>query len=345
MLSPSLYCVVLGVGASCLLGVGCSVDSSPFPADGSNAAAASDALAAILQGGQLVWQSNRENGRHEIYLRTLSSPMVTRLTHQGGSHPLWTADGRWIVYRNTSTLATHAMRPDGSGDKKIFDGYPLFALWDGRVLCSSSNTYYGPKDNSFFAVNADSAVTENLFSRHDFPALKGDNSGLYPGGITGDGRWMTAWVFGLFGHGFKAENGLFKAGHATVLIDLKDKKRIYYIGPGCMNATPPNGDLVYHVSREGATMPDIWSFKISERATRGYYRVELGNPNEDWGHEYMPRISNEGQILIYAASKGCHSFTTCDYEIFAHRLGASSKERTRLTFNSGNDSYPSLYVR
>jgi hypothetical protein len=210
----------------------------------------------------------------------------------------------------------------------------------GGVLCGQDTGYGG--SGSYYLVDPESGTSKLLFKKNDFAHLQ--SASLDPGEITHDGRWLVAWVFGLFGQGYTADNGTFTTPHATVVLDLLDKAKLYYFGPGCTSTTPPSGDWIYHVSRVGSTMPDIFRMKIGDLMTRASYQLELGNADDDWGHEYMPRISSDGGWLIYAASTGCHDWWTCDYEIFVHKLEAGSGSRERLTFNKANDSFPSLYV-
>lgn len=78
--------------------------------------------------------------------------------------------------------------------------------------------------------------------------------------------------------------------------------------------------------------------------TRSSYDLEVSHPDSDWGHEYNPHISNDGNWIVYMASTGCHSGEYCDYEIFVHRLGAPSDQRNRVTHHPALDAYPDLFV-
>lgn len=300
-----------------------------------------NASAEVPKSGWVVWMSDRADGRHEVYLKRAGSSDATRLTYSGGKDPLWSPDGRWIAYHHTQDDTTHVIRWDRSEDKKISDGVPELWMHDGSgVLCGKDTGYGG--SGSYYLVDPDTGTSKLLFKKNDFAHLQ--DASLDPGGITHDGRWLVAWVFGLFGQGYTADNGTFTTPHATVVLDLQDKAKLFYFGPGCTSATPPSGDWIYHVSRVGSTMPDIFRMKIGDLMTRASYQLELGNADADWGHEYMPSISNDGGWMAYAASTGCHDWWTCDYEIFVHKLEAGPGSRERLTFNKANDSFPSLYV-
>ncbi len=286
--------------------------------------------------GWVVWASNREDGRHEIYLMQSDGTEVKRLTAGGATGPGWSPDGRWIAYTNTTDSSTHVMRWTGTGDKKVCDGKFEFWMWDGSGLVCRS-------DDEHHLVNADSGSKTLLFKKSDFSAL--GSKVLNPGGISHDGRWLAAHT-DIYRNGYTGSNGTFKAYHAAILLDLQDKSKIYYFGQGCEPTTPPAGDLVYHVSGGGPceTLPDPYRMKLSDITTRASYAPEIAHADEDWGHEYFPRVSNDNVWLAYGATTGCHDHDTCDYEIYIHKLGAGNADRTRITHDPSNDRWPHLWV-
>ncbi len=310
-----------------------------------------DAFGDTLPDGMLVWSSNRNDARHEIYLRDLKSPDVIRLTQNGGHFPHWSPDGQWIAYFNPDERASYIIRPDGSGEKKICDGIPAHWLQkNGQLLCgvpeewvAYNDRWYTKKEVRFYSCSAATLECVYVFKKSDFKHLK--DQALWPGGSTSDGRYMVGWVWGLFYQGYTADNGTFTSGHSSVILDLEDKSKIYFFGSGCLTAASPVGHWVYHVSRESDTMPDIFKMNIDDMMTRSSYQIELGHGDEEWGHEYMPSISNDNKYMVYVASTGCHDWFTCDYDVFLHRLGEDKTQRERLIQNPSSDIFPSLFIR
>jgi hypothetical protein len=284
--------------------------------------------------GWVVWASNRKDSRHEIYLMKADGTGVTRLTFSGGKFPGWSPDATWIAYTYTQDDSTHVMRHDGSGDKKVCDGAFELWMWDkSGLVCRSVDDHY--------LVNPDTGAKSLLFKKSDF--TKVGSKALNPGGITHDGRYLVAHS-DIFRNGFSGDNGTFKAYHAAVILDFQNKGKLYFFGSGCEPTTAPSGDLIYHVCGDCPTYPDPYRMSVKDIATRSSYAAEIAHADADWGHEYFPRISNDNVWMVYGATTGCHDHETCDYEIWVHRLGAGSANRTRITTDTANDQWPHLYV-
>ena len=65
----------------------------------------------------------------------------------------------------------------------------------------------------------------------------------------------------------------------------------------------------------------------------------------EYSHEYFPRVSSDGRFLVFAASAGGHEHDRADYEIFLWEIGRPAGTALRLTWHSGNDQWPDLWVR
>ena len=65
-----------------------------------------------------------------------------------------------------------------------------------------------------------------------------------------------------------------------------------------------------------------------------------------FGHEYWPKDSSNGEYMVYGASRSRqeHEHDTEDYEIFLWKVGSDSSKATRLTFHTGNDNWPDVYI-
>jgi hypothetical protein len=86
--------------------------------------------------------------------------------------------------------------------------------------------------------------------------------------------------------------------------------------------------------------------------------VEQGKPIKDYSydemrfidipgrhsHEYFPQMSKDAKWLVWAATRRGHDHDIADYEIHIWQIGAQADEVARMTFHSGNDRWPDIYV-
>ena len=49
-------------------------------------------------------------------------------------------------------------------------------------------------------------------------------------------------------------------------------------------------------------------------------------------------------VLVFGAAREGHEHDTADYEIFLWRIGEPSEKAARVSFHSGNDQWPDVYV-
>jgi hypothetical protein len=288
-------------------------------------------------GKWVTWASNREDGRHEIYLMETTKREIKRLTATGGQKPKWAPDGRWIAYYHDGDHETRIVRPDGTGDRVACTGQIRYWHHDNSgFICR--------KGDGFYLVNPatdDATPWRQIYQKSDFTKLAGkvfDTTGA-----THDGRYILA-VTDQYRNGYSGTNGAFKADWAAVAFDMQHLNEIHYVGAGCQPTTPSSGNWVYHVQRATTTSPDLARLDIRDLKDRSSYTLEMSHTNSDWGHEYFPSPSNDNKWMIYGASTGCHDFDTCDYELFLHPLGAGSAARERLTNHTANDRWPTIFV-
>ena len=87
----------------------------------------------------------------------------------------------------------------------------------------------------------------------------------------------------------------------------------------------------------------MWAFGMGGDAPFVELRELLDAPGE-WSHEYFPRVSNDGALLAYGASQGGHEHDVADYEIFLWRIGTAPEAAARVSFHTGNDQWPDVWV-
>ena len=63
-----------------------------------------------------------------------------------------------------------------------------------------------------------------------------------------------------------------------------------------------------------------------------------------WTHEFFPRVSNDGALLAFGAAREGHELDSADYEIFMWRIGDAPDRVARVSFHTGNDQWPDVFV-
>jgi hypothetical protein len=263
--------------------------------------------------------------------------------------PTWSPDGRWISYYNEAEASGRLLHLDGSDDRKICDGRPLFRLFrQSEVVCLV--------DDHYERVDPETGQRRILFATVDFTALGG--KALEIGSVSADLRFAVGWS-DRYRRRFRDDNGSYKAYHTAILLDLHTPQKLYAIGRGCEPTLSPSDDWIYHVDASGPNAPDIFRVPTNavlepdfvDRATELGYEPEIGLPDDDWGHTYFPRISagDDHTWLVYGATSArdgeelCHDHDPCPYQIFLHRLGSPPTAVLRVTYNRDSNTWPHLF--
>ena len=64
----------------------------------------------------------------------------------------------------------------------------------------------------------------------------------------------------------------------------------------------------------------------------------------EYSHEYFPRITADGEWMIWGAAAEGHEHDRADYELFAWKLDQPWSSAVRLTYSESNDQWPDFYL-
>lgn len=114
-----------------------------------------------------------------------------------------------------------------------------------------------------------------------------------------------------------------------------------HVAAGGQMLFAPGGDGLVLVAEEGGRMNN----RIC-RADRNGQNLEtwLDLPGF-WSREYFPRVSNDGALLVFGAARDEGAFDTADFEIFLWRVGDPPERAARVSFHTGNDLWPDVWVQ
>jgi Tol biopolymer transport system component len=125
------------------------------------------------------------------------------------------------------------------------------------------------------------------------------------------------------------------------------KKHWTQVGPGTQATWTPDGAALVWIGTTGKGLSQISRMPIQK-----------GVPAEDGdksatgildlqgrrSREAFPRVSNDGKWMVFSSSINSLENDVEDFEIYVWEVGSPADAATRLTFNTGNDSWPDIYT-
>ena len=287
-------------------------------------------------GGKIVWSSNR-SGSHDLWILD-GSGVPRRLTRSEytDTYPRFSPDGTkvafsrstepWVSQRNFEKWDTWVLDL-ATGEETLVATNAYQACWD-----PTAPTLYAVRagGRQLVAVSTDPAAPrESVVLQSGIPPLGNGVLVTLPDMHVGD----PALALTLRG-----------AKNATVHVRLADgiklrESQLREIAGGCQM-----------VWRGGNPRDFVWIDHPGHKETAIYTRDASGEPTVlldnpgDWSHEYFPRFTDGGRWLVYGASTGGHEQDVEDYEIFLWDTAETNTPPVRLTFHTGNDCWPDIWV-
>ncbi|HEC12057.1 MAG TPA: hypothetical protein ENI80_02230 [Acidiferrobacteraceae bacterium] len=297
------------------------------PPPGESATLSDVVIASGLPRGFVVWSSNR-HGNHDILKMDLPERRITRLTQHPHTEyfPRIAPNGKAIVFSRSQTPWVSQRNP-------VPWDVILLDLDNGkeRLLAKNGNTPTWSTDGAhvYFQRNSTQFVEINVKT--------GQERILYTSG-TGDVRDGTV----LQTPSYSAETGrvavtLRGAQRTMGIMDLNGK--FTPITDGCQLAWSKRGDYLYYIGYGGHMKNALYRYDPK----KGKSRLWMDLPGK-FSHEYFPKLSNNERYLVIGASSSGHEHDSADYEIFLWQLGTPAADATRLSFHTGNDNWPDVYI-
>ena len=277
--------------------------------------------------GRLLWSSNR-NGNHDLYVVELGSGAEQRLTDHAhvDFFSRFSPDGTqisflrsrrpWVSFRDETAWDLHLMNADGSGERRLVEG-AYHPTWrpDGSGLVYAY-------ENRIFGYDLESGTTALIHSGADAPT---EGRVLEPE-ISADGmlaltlRDVPRETVGVLDTAAGRFQSLASRG-ACQITWFPGRRQAVWIDP------------------RGAGGTRVMTADLGDGAERPLMDL----PGE-YSHEYFPRVTADGQWLVWGASSGGHEHDRADYEIFIWRIGEPWERSVRVTYSPANDQWPDLFV-
>jgi hypothetical protein len=124
---------------------------------------------------------------------------------------------------------------------------------------------------------------------------------------------------------------------ATVIVDRNGNVR--KVGKGCELNWGTDSNYLYYVDHGGKGGNTFYLVDASTLERQPWFDFPGA-----YSHEYFPKVANNGDFLVYGASTGGHEHYSADYEIFLWKIGSPPAGASRLTYHTGNDCWPDVYL-
>ncbi len=286
--------------------------------------------------GFVVFSSNR-SGNHDIYLHELENSELRRVTTHPNTetYPRISPDGRYLVFSRAHQVWV-SQRNTVAWDVILLE---LATGLERKV--SENSTAPAWINNNEITVLRDGYIVEKI----DIDSLK--RSLVFESGIDNQmpkGAKLYNPKFNPVSRQlvFTARQSAIgsKTGHWGTAIDTNGSHKAVY--NGCELSWSADGKRLFQVALDG------------EDGTNRFIEIEpetlqvstLLNLSGEFTHEYWPQESNNGGYLVFGASRGqqFHEHDTQDYEIFLWERGSDPSKAQRITFHTGNDNWPDVYI-
>jgi hypothetical protein len=328
------------LAAVLIAAAGCAAVGGAAPTGGSEEVADEDAAKMKAVGakvkGHIVWSSSRD-GNHDLFVMNTDGSGLKRLT-QGDAvdwFPRFSPDGSrilfvrskkgWVSERDANAEGKwdlYTLPADGGTPTKVIDD----ASWGTWV---DDQTILFVRGTKIFRT-ALGGKPELLVDSQEQEVLEG--ALLQQPQMSTDGRFIAITL-----RGSKRETGIW---------DVK-KKTWLRTGDGCQINWTPDGHSVYWVHPTG----NGGSRVFRQEMANGKPTKEVDDDAKTFidlpgrrSHEYFPELSDDGSWLVWAATQRGHDHDIADYEVYLWQVGQPPEQAARLTFHSGNDRWPDIYV-
>ncbi len=285
--------------------------------------------------GFAVFSSNRD-GNHDIFRLNFSTFELDKLTTHPHTetYPRISPDGKhlvfsrahqvWVSQRNTVAWDVY-LKDLGSGHERLIAKNSTAPRW----LSNTEITYLqdGTKVGRANVVTQQSSVV-----------FEGGIGNQIPKGASLQNPSVNPRTLDVTFTARQAHIGT-TTGHWGTAITSGDTHR--GVMNGCELAWSSKGDYLYQVNPDAETLRIM---KIDPVTLASEVMIDL---NGEFSHEYWPKESWNGEYVVFGASRGKkdHEHDTKDYEIFLWKVGSDPKKATRLTFHTGNDNWPDVFIK
>lgn len=286
--------------------------------------------------GMVVFSSNRD-GNHDIFKLDLGSFVLSKLTDHPNTetYPRISPDGKrlvfarahqvWVSQRNTVAWDIYVL------DLQTGEEFRVGETGTAPAWISNSEVTFLQGGSNVVKVDVDTLKLEAVFTPgvgNKMPAgAKLQNPSFNP---VSQGLTFTARQSAIGS----------PHGHWGTALNFADAHKPVY--PGCELRWNYDGSELHQVAK-GGRKDGLRIVSVNQETLDLTTLVDLEG---EFSHEYWPKDSNDGSYMVFGASRGKqdHEHDVADYEIFLWKVGSDPSKATRLTFHTGNENWPDVYI-
>ena len=288
--------------------------------------------------GFVVFSSNR-NGNHDLFKLDLNTQKLSKLTRHphAETYPRISPDGRhlvfsrahqpWVSQRNTQAWDVYLLDLETLEEQKIASNATAPA-WASQTLISVVQ-----ESTALVLFNVASGVSNIVYQT-------GVNNAMPAGANIQNAKYNA--LSGEVAFTARQSDIKMNKGHWGTAIASGNSHR--GIHNGCELSWGYDQRLLFQVHPDTGINGSNRIVSVNKTNLELTTLIDLKG---EFTHEYWPQQSSNGEYMVFGASRSKkeHEHDVADYEIFLWKVGRPAHEATRLTFHTGNDNWPDVFIQ
>jgi hypothetical protein len=295
--------------------------------------------------GKIIWSTSRVNPKHDIWIMNADGTDPKAVTNSPANvdwFPRFSPDGATILFcRSKSGWVPEndaeindkwdlwTVKPDGTGEKKVAES----AVW-GTWRPTGDSIVFARAGKVFVKCLATNDEKEIFDAEKQFKK----STWAQEPEMSPNGKFLAITL-----RGTSRQTGIWNF----------EKKEWYTTGAGCEITWFPDNKAVLRMNEgQGNGSTEILKFVVDDNGKPVAIPSGLAVDNKfrfmdlpgRRSHEYFPQVSPDGQWLVWCATIYGQDHDIYDYEVYVWKIGTPQKDAVRLTFNTGNDRWPDIFM-
>jgi Tol biopolymer transport system component len=324
--------LLLSLAAACATPTGVEREAKQTDLDKLRAAAAK-------VDGQIVWTSARDGIPHIFAMKVDGSAQrqVTSGNHTDW-YPRFSPDGTKILFSRSRAKGwvrlsqanepkawdLYTINVDGSDEQKVIKG----GVWGTWI---NANEILFVRGGQVIRAKLDGGEEDVVLDASEGPF---SNAAIQQPQLSPDGKYLALTLGGA-----RRQVGIWKV-----------KKKVWnQVGAGAQATWSPDGAALVWADTAGKEFAGLSRVAIEKGAPakdgdQPQKPTTLVDAPGKRSREAFPRFTNDGKWVVFGAGISGVETDIEDYELYLWEVGAPPETTARLTYYTGNDSWPDIFA-